>query len=230
MIQKKAPIVFSPEELAAEEWRGVVGWEGAYQVSDLGRVRSLDRYDKRGVWRKGRILKPGVNVKSGYFYVNLCGIDRPPSQNVHDLVLRAFVGSPPEGYECCHGDGVRQNNRLKNLRWGTHHDNVQDAIRHGTMGISAETIERLVALRKSGLTLQQVAIECGVAEGTVLRLERRHNGGASMWPNAKLTKAQRLEVADLIRAGVGYREIGRRYGISHSSVKKIERNPAGVRA
>lgn len=122
-----------------ERWLPIPGFDG-YDVSDCGRVRSVDRlqtYDNVTASGKvvtttrllrGRILRPGV-VKSGHCLVML-GRGRP--KLVHALVLTAFVGPRPAGYDSCHYDGDPANNRLGNLRWGTRSDNVQDAIRHGT--------------------------------------------------------------------------------------------------
>lgn len=116
-----------------EEWRAVPGYEGSYEISDLGRVRSLDRgfIDILGRPRrfKGKMLK--AFLRKGYpsanLYVNGCGI----VHTVHRLVLTAFVGSCPEGMEACHYDANRENNRLSNLRWDTRVGNHQDTMRHG---------------------------------------------------------------------------------------------------
>lgn len=122
-----------------ETWKAVVGYEGQYEVSDLGRVRSLDRVVcyvcnwKSGITRqmqskrKGRMLRPGL-ASNGYLTVSIERISRC----VQILVLTAFVGPAPEGLECCHGDGNRQNNRLYNLRWDTTAANVADKAIHGT--------------------------------------------------------------------------------------------------
>jgi HNH endonuclease/NUMOD4 motif len=111
---------------ARETWRPVCGHPG-YEVSDLGRVRSLDRVihfpDGRSRRAPGVPLSP-VADKLGYRFVTLAGRRRP----VHQLVLEAFVGSRPDGYESLHGNDVPSDNRLTNLRWGTRADNVQDAV------------------------------------------------------------------------------------------------------
>lgn len=126
----------------SEDWRAVVGFEGSYEVSNLGRVRSLDRtriYQRfdQGAKRmvtvtrlhKGHVLRPGT-TKSGHQLVVLKR--GSGGQYVHSLVLAAFVGPRPDGSECCHGDGDPTNNRVENLRWDTRLANVQDMIRHGT--------------------------------------------------------------------------------------------------
>ena len=123
-----------------ETWRAVVGFEGFYEVSDLGRVRSLDRIVK--IRRKkcvatryyaGRILKLPKN-KDGYAVVTL---STGFVETVHTLVLTAFVGPKPPGFQCLHGDGDQQNNSASNLRWGTVKENSDDKTGHGTRPIGS---------------------------------------------------------------------------------------------
>lgn len=119
----------------SEEWRPIPGYEGKYEVSNEGRVRSLDRIGHGTKPRrvKGRILSPGVSAK-GYASVYLFngGNDTGRSWQVHALVLTAFVSERPPGMWGLHNDGNPRNNRVGNLRWGTPSDNVQDSLRHGT--------------------------------------------------------------------------------------------------
>lgn len=114
---------------SSEIWKPVVGYESSYEVSDLGNVRSLDRIitTKSGVnkRRKGQPLKPIV-LKIGYCAVNISGM-----KYVHRLVLEAFVGECPDGMETCHKNGIRTDNRLENLYWGTSSENSHDIVRHG---------------------------------------------------------------------------------------------------
>lgn len=127
-----------------EEWRPVVGFEGAYEVSNHGRVRSLDRYiwrrpsrrhpDPRGWYqfRKGKILRP-CPTSTGHLVVNL-GIGSQKKMKMHLLhriILEAFEGPCPERHEGLHDDDIPSNNALPNLRWGTRGENVKDAIKNG---------------------------------------------------------------------------------------------------
>lgn len=121
--------------MTQERWLPVVGYEGLYEVSDRGRVRSLDRIlvrrGKNGpmnVRRRGQILKPGT-VESGH---QLVVLGRGVSKLVHALVLIAFVGPRPPRFDSRHLDGDPANNQLKNLCWGTRSENILDAVRHGT--------------------------------------------------------------------------------------------------
>ena len=105
-----------------ETWKVIPGYEGLYEVSDQGNVRTF----RRGA--NGRLLKPG-RMPQGHLSVAL---GRGNSQCVHKLVLLTFVGPAPDRHECCHNNGNPADNRLENLRWGTRSDNIRDAVRHGT--------------------------------------------------------------------------------------------------
>ncbi|MEQ1519698.1 MAG: NUMOD4 motif-containing HNH endonuclease [Aestuariivirga sp.] len=121
----------------SEIWKDVVGFEGAYQVSNLGRVRSLDhrvRLVSRGVettrLSPGKILRPGTSKKSGHQSVLL---GRGNSRPVHQLVLEAFVGPRPEGcIDTLHEDHDPSNNKLDNIRWGTRSENLKMDYEVGT--------------------------------------------------------------------------------------------------
>lgn len=116
-----------------ENWRDITGHEGAYQVSDLGNVRSLTRMAWNGQRMhvlKGRTL---ARIPSGYPAVFLCknGVSKP--HYIHRLVLEAFVGPCPVGKQCRHFPNSDHNDaRLVNLSWGTQSENEQDKKVHGT--------------------------------------------------------------------------------------------------
>lgn len=118
-----------------EEWRPVVGYEGVYEVSSFGRVRSLSRWVRANSgWRKTEIryFTPSSSGRSKKYKRVL--LRNPDKQRpVHQLVLEAFVGPRPENCEVRHLDGDPSNNRLDNLAWGTKAENQADKIRHGTI-------------------------------------------------------------------------------------------------
>jgi hypothetical protein len=113
-----------------ERWAEVPGYEGLYEVSDQGRVRSLYRQTRAGI-RGGGELKPGVG-SDGYLLVVFSRDGKTKTQRVHQLVLRAFVGEPPPGAEVAHENGQQQDNRLVNLSYKTRRGNMLDSVRHGT--------------------------------------------------------------------------------------------------
>lgn len=121
-----------------ETWRQIPGYEGIYEVSDHGRVRSMDRIDAAGKRRKG-IPRRLSQQTSGHMTIWLCR-DRV-SQNflVHHLVLAAFVGPRPDGMEGCHQNDDGSDNRLENLRWDTRAANVRDSVRNGSHHMARKT-------------------------------------------------------------------------------------------
>lgn len=108
-----------------ENWRPVVGYEGIYEVSDLGRVK---RIKPEANTYNGRILTIAT-FKRGYQYTTLLKQGKPRKHRIHRLVLAAFVGPIPEGYEVNHIDGNRANNSLSNLEYVTHSENERHAYR-----------------------------------------------------------------------------------------------------
>lgn len=119
--------------MQSTEWRAVVGYEGYYEVSGDGRVRSIDRMisSSQGAtyFRSGVPLKASTNKQTGYRMVNVRGTTR----SVHRLVCEAFHGSPPPGKPlACHANGIRTDNRASNIRWGSYGDNMDDCLAHGT--------------------------------------------------------------------------------------------------
>lgn len=120
--------------MSGEQWRPVPGWEGAYEVSDRGRVRSLDRRTRRGAgWMtvRSRVLKTTLDG-NGRRTVKLHQGDGGVTHSVYRVVMDAFVGPCPPGMEVCHGDGDKTNDALSNLRYDTRGNNNRDAVRHGT--------------------------------------------------------------------------------------------------
>lgn len=118
----------------AEQWRPIPGYEGSYEVSDQGRVRSLDRLiiysngDRHHT--KGRIKSASDNG-NGYLTVTLSRHNSDVRRYIHRLVLEAFVGPAPEGMEACHENAKRYDNRLSNLRWDTKIENSKDIVTAG---------------------------------------------------------------------------------------------------
>ena len=108
-----------------EIWKDVVGYEGYYQVSNLGRVRSLDRIASNGRKIKGKILSTKVNTPPYYPRVSLSVNGKMKLVQVHRLVAQAFVYNPDPEHktQVGHKDESRTNNRADNLEWVTPKEN-----------------------------------------------------------------------------------------------------------
>lgn len=125
-----------------EQWRPVVGYEGVYEVSDAGRVRSLPR-SVRGR-NESLVPRPGVELartpdRDGYAHVVLSVGNAQRTRKVCVLVLEAFAGAKPAGLEACHNDGDKTNDSIANLRWDTRSENALDRVRHGTHNMARRT-------------------------------------------------------------------------------------------
>lgn len=112
--------------MTAEEWRPVPGYDGVYEVSNLGNVRSWTHR------KRGAVMKQAFGTH-GYLTVCVRGIDgRTRRSTVHTLVAAAFIGPRPDGTETRHLDGNPTNNHALNLAYGTHAENQLDSVRHGS--------------------------------------------------------------------------------------------------
>jgi hypothetical protein len=121
-----------------EEWLDIPKWEGYYEVSNLGRVRSLERYiEQKGSKRiykrkiKPRFLKPH-KCGSGYLTVTLSKGEKQSQLMIHRIVAEVFIPCDTANYEVCHNDGNKCNNVVSNLRWDSRSGNFADKIKHGT--------------------------------------------------------------------------------------------------
>lgn len=124
----------------SEIWKAIPGFEGLYEVSDQGRVRSLDRVVLRHspyhggcvpTQRRGRVLAECVT--DGYAFVHLYETSVMRRFAVHVLVALAFVGPRPDGLLIRHLDGCKKHNFPTNLAYGTAKENGEDSVKHGTL-------------------------------------------------------------------------------------------------
>ena len=111
------------DNLEKEIWKDIKGFEGLYRVSNLGRVKSLERFDALGRRVKERILKPLINHR-GYYQVVLCKNSIVKAYKVHRLVWSAFNGQIPENLQVNHINEVKSDNRLSNLNLMTRKENI----------------------------------------------------------------------------------------------------------
>lgn len=165
-------------ETLHEEWRPVVGFEGLYEVSDQGRVRRLWPSRDR---RAGSFLRPGR--KRGYCGVSLCRDGFVTQRAVHSLVAEAFIGPCPDRHEIGHEDNNRANNRVDNLAYVTHAQNMQHCARstghtRGTRNVSAKTteaqvvrIKELLSVGGTGMPPGLIAVCVGVSIHVVYQIQ-----------------------------------------------------------
>lgn len=114
----------------SENWKPVKDYEGIYEVSDTGLVRSLDRVDRLNRFKKGTLKAPCDNGR-GYLCVNLKAHGKQAQKTIHRLVATAFIPNPDNLPEVNHKDGNKANNHVDNLEWCTVSDNKKHAFKNG---------------------------------------------------------------------------------------------------
>jgi hypothetical protein len=130
------------------------------------------------VWRNGKQKKVFV-AKNGYLSFAMSVKNKTQIKTIHRVLMETFVGPCPNGMETLHIDGNRLNNDLKNLRWGTRKENVQDAMRHGTLLIGTknnqskftkENLNELKNMYESGVKKGIMALHFDVSDTTIYRI------------------------------------------------------------
>lgn len=109
-----------------EIWKDIEGYDGDYQVSNHGRVRSFKQ-------QTTRILKGSLNKRTGYYRVSLCKNNKRKIKKIHRLVGIYFVDNPNNKPEINHKDGDKSNNYYKNVEWNTSKENINHAFKMGLM-------------------------------------------------------------------------------------------------
>lgn len=176
--------LLAPSHIISEKevWKDIPGYEGRYQASSLGRIKSLKRkvrsvnhYTGKEFFRtvNERILRPGRYCKNGHVSVVLGrGSNGRP---VHQLIMRTFVGEPPEGQEVLHINGDPLDNRLHNLRYGSRTENILDVYKQGGRWRKLST-DDVIAIRFMifcGVSGADIARRYGISQQTVSGIKKR---------------------------------------------------------
>jgi NUMOD4 motif-containing protein/HNH endonuclease len=173
-----------------EIWKDIPEWEGYYQASSMGRIRSVDRYIQTKqmlIFRKGKILKIQKGIKYLQVGLNKCG-SGVITKTVHFLICTTFHKKPSHDYEVMHKNNIKHDNRADNLRWGTHLENIQDSIRDGLKKrslfgwerpkckFSKDVYKNVFKLYSEGKhNRTQISRLCGIKSGTVKTWLRTYN-------------------------------------------------------
>lgn len=157
----------------SEIWKDIPGYEGRYQASTYGRIRSVDHYVRCGKngngnrLVRGRTLRPGRYCRTGHLSVVLG--KKANGSPVHQLVSLTFLGPCPDGMEVLHNDGNPANNQLDNLRYGTRTENILDVFRIGRAWrkLTAADVVEIRSRLKAGERAADIARVYDVSDTTI---------------------------------------------------------------
>lgn len=167
----------------AEVWMPVPEFPG-YEVSNHGRVRTYfarSKSLKTVIGEKPRIMNHSYG-RRGYHRVTLRCDGKQSTKSVHSLVLTAFVGPRPVGGVCCHGNGDVNDNRVSNLRWGTHMDNERDkeihgtqprGMKHGNAKLTDDQVRKIREMARNGMTGKDIAVFFNISADNATYIIRR---------------------------------------------------------
>lgn len=156
-----------------EKWISIKGYEGLYEISNEGRVKSIG-------YGKERILKPNKS-KDDYLYVILYKDKLEKNYRVHRLVAINFLDNPYNKVEVNHINGIKDDNRLENLEWNTRSENIKHAYDNGLKeqykgskhGNSKLTEKQVLEIRKSNLTQTELGVIFGIDQSQISRIKNR---------------------------------------------------------
>lgn len=171
--------------MSSEKWLPVAGYEGSYEVSDQGRVRSLDRRllgkDGRTEFHAGKVLIASRTAR-GYCEVSLRAENSRKHRTIHSLVAETFLGPRPAGNDVMHINGDRTDNRLQNLRYGTRKENLNQTYeyggRQGPGKLTKDEVSEIRQRLEKGEKPTDLAKEYGVHSAAIYHIR---NGTTFKW-------------------------------------------------
>ncbi len=216
-----------------EKWKWIPGFKGYYKISSSGRMVTYHNAPH------GRLMDL-TGRDNGYVRVSLHKNGITTRRGVHRLVILAFVGRHPNSdMEVCHNNGVRDDNRLKNLRWDTSKGNCADRVKHGTDPVGSrnpaavlteDQVRTMRRKRKNGITLRALCNEYSVGRTTVKQALYGVN-----WKNvdeqitatstSKLTPAHAKKIRELFYGGkYTQAHLAKKFGVAAVTISSVIQN------
>lgn len=205
-----------------EIWKDIEGYEGLYQVSNLGRIKRCSRknMDSKARQRtfKELILKENID-KSGYCYVNLYKNEKK-AYKIHRLVAQTFIPNIQKKPQVNHKDGNKKNNTVKNLEWVTREENIQHAYKNNlirSLKIPKEELLDLYFNKK--YTLKAIGNIYGYSDDAVRRVF--FNYGFKVSRNKSRVNVTKEWLAEQLKQGKTQKMISQEYNISSGYLSEL---------
>lgn len=221
MPLSKHGMELSTDDLPSEKWKKIPGYSD-YKVSNLGRVKSLKR-------NKERILSPGLNGE--YLYVQLSDGEQRIFL-IHILVMKTFVGECPEGYEVNHIDLNKCNNKLKNLEYVTHIQNiVHSVLNNGRHFVGSDNANRIIEYftsHNSEITYTAMSQNFGISAQTIKSILKGHRSYYNTLDltkghvGAKVTPSIVNEIKQLLAEGWKQAKIAEKFNVDPAVITRIK--------
>lgn len=219
-----------------EIWKDIDGYDGLYQVSNLGNVRSF----KRG---KLRIMAFSTN-KYGYHKITLHDNKVKKHTTIHQLVAKAFIPNPENKPQVNHINGIRNDNRLENLEWCTAKENTNHSIEilnsrkigehHSCSILDTKTVLLIVDLDKKGFLIKEISNITGVKSSTInnvingrswSHITNIYNPKGRVYGDkskrAILKNDDAIDIVKLRRDGTSVKDIAKTYRVSIGLIYSI---------
>lgn len=202
-----------------ESFQPVVGFEDLYKVSDLGNVLGVKR---------NKLLKQKMNVH-GYMVLELTKCNKPYYVNVHRLVAMAFIPNFENLPQVNHINGIKTDNRVKNLEWSTSKQNVAHAIATGLRStkLSSKDVKDIRLLKSQGVSSVTLGKMFGISRQSIIQVVngKAHDPDGSVSSQHTPRKSKIADVReDILKdlaSGISQPKLALKYGVSKSAISQV---------
>lgn len=212
-------------------YKDIPGYEGLYKVSNFGTVFSYGgkrKFGKITYTFPAKELK--LTISRGYAFVSLSKNSKPKKFGVHHLVLLAFVGKKPfKNAEVRHLDGNPSNNKLENLAYGTKSENMQDAVKHGTLVFSRSNLteEDVIKIAQDTRKIGDIADSFNTSTTTVINIKNKKSFKKfinEVYYNPRITKElAEYQLKEIRDKNNKRKDIANKFGLSIYQIKRIRK-------